>query len=315
MFVPSSGSVKIGKSDICSTGGASGLGCDANGDVIEEDDHYVNWYAEIDFAQSVVNDSLPDDTRVATVIFGGCGKSKPTLETCSGKIETKWGLTEFGSPNDQDLVYERFGQLDGDDFLKGYTWTNTALDYALQEFQANSNDDRKKMIILLTDGEPAPIDVTSEVFGSTVACMTSDGYESDTFVALQDLDVLIVGVAIAVDQTQADEYLLCLLEDTDEHYFSATDFDALSSLVDDISTIVCDDEIELVINEVGFIANVSDSGDDLFFIEIYNPSLGVSLNGFSITGMISYTFEDNSCMTLYLYLSAVFKKVILLRCG
>ena len=123
--------------------------------------------------------------------------------------------------------------------------------------------------------------------------------------ALKALDTLILAVGIDVTDSDKSKYFDCMLEDTDEHYFGVSDFDELASLVDDISSIVCSDEIELVINEVGVIPNVSARGDDLFFIEVYNPSVGVSLSGFNFTGMIAYTIDETSCMapSIYIYLS------------
>ena len=116
--------------------------------------------------------------------------------------------------------------------------------------------------------------------------------------ALQALDTLILAVGIAVNDAKVDEYLACMLDDFDQHYFEATDFDALANFTDKIGEIVCSGDIELIINEVGLIPNVTDSGDDLFFIELYNPSVGVSLNGFEFTGMISYTMDQSGCMSL-----------------
>lgn len=104
-------------------------------------------------------------------------------------------------------------------------------------------------------------------------------------------------MGIAVNDAKVSEYLACILEDFDAHFFGASDFDALSSFVDDISSIVCSDDIQLVINEVGLIPNVSGSADGLYFIELYNPSVGVSLNGFEFTGLISYTVQDAGCMS------------------
>ena len=119
-------------------------------------DHYANWFAEIDFVKALVNDSLPTDTRVGVVLFGGCGTNADlqTLDACIefGKLKKMWGLNAFGSPNDQEAVYNRVSQLGSNDFLGGFTWTDEALTIALNEFEANSTDDRQKILILLTDG-------------------------------------------------------------------------------------------------------------------------------------------------------------------
>ena len=67
-----------------------------------------------------------------------------------------WGLNDYGSPNDQQAVYDRFASMGPNDFNGGYTWTEEAMSIALKEFNANSTADRSKMIIILTDGEPYP---------------------------------------------------------------------------------------------------------------------------------------------------------------
>ena len=159
---------------------------------------------------------------------------------------------------------------------------------ALKEFNANSTADRSKMIILLTDGQPFPY------FQGHDPCKTSTGYISPTLTSLRELGVLIIAVGIDIKRKTIDEFFKCIVEDFDEHFFYADDFNALKNLVSAIGDIVCNDDIALIINEVALTHNYNNSGSNLFFIELYNPSVGVSLDGFRFEGLINYEISDSS---------------------
>merc|ERR1719150_2713248 len=198
---------------------------------------YDNWQAEIDFVKSVVNESLPSDSRVALINFSGCGSNK-NLSQCldAGKLDKMWGLNDFGTPNDHDALYQRISEMDSSDFLSGYTWTNEALFLALSEFQANSPMNRSKMIILLTDGEPFPHNVNPP----HEPCIASTGYESNTLSNLKALNTVILTVGIAVNDTKVSEYLECIVDDFDGQYFEATDFNDLYSLDEKVGSLLLD---------------------------------------------------------------------------
>merc|ERR1719411_1026566 len=136
------------------------------------------------------------------------------------------------------------------------------------------------MIILLTDGEPFPqnADPPHE------PCITSTSYESSTLSELKALDTLILAVGIAMNDAEVSEYLACILEDFNEHYFEATDFDALASLVDDIGSVVCSDDIQLVINEVGSSAPTA-STDNSASISPSNTPTEEPTSAFAITAV------------------------------
>ena len=151
--------------------------------------------------------------------------------------------------------------------------------------------DSPRALSLNIQGKPYPEDYPGKTHAP---CITSKGYESTTLATLNALDTTILGVGIDIDDSEAAEYFACIVEDFDTDYFGVSDFDDLGALVDDISSIVCSDDIVLVINEIGIIGNVTEDGDDLIFVELYNPSVGVSLDGFNFTGLISYTVDTTS---------------------
>merc|ERR1712217_238028 len=165
----------------------------------------------------------------------GCGPNK-NLSQCldDGKLDKMWGLNDFGTPNDHDALYHRISEMDSSDFLSVYTWTNEALLLALNEFQANSSMNRSKMIILLTDGEPFPHDANPP----HESCIASTGYESSTLSDLKALNTTILTVGIAVNDDAASMYLECIVDDVDEDYFEAADFEDLYSLSDEIGTLL-----------------------------------------------------------------------------
>lgn len=195
-----------------------------------EADVYVNWKAEIDFCKSVVNNSLPDNSRAGLIIFGGCSRWS-SLEQCikHERIKLMWELNTFGTPyNDQQALYDRIEQLDENDFTGGYTWTNDALGLALNEFRKNSDKNRKKMIILVTDGEPYP--------NNKKPC-DSSGYESTELTLLKQMGVTIVTVGIDLDLDVIHQFFSCVSKP--EHMFEIDSFDLLGEVIESMETVVC----------------------------------------------------------------------------
>jgi len=209
---------------------------DASGSVY--DDGYENWQAELDFAALIVANSLPSDTRVAAIVFGGCG-ADTTLADCEekGKLRLLWGL-EQGAASD---ALEAFSALDSSDFTGGYTWTREALEMALLEFEAASSASRGKRIILLSDGEPFPQNQGHEV------CVSSTGYVSSTLSALQSMGVHIIGVGIDVEDSTIEEYFSCTVSssDTEENFFYAEDFSAVRGLAEEVGEVVCFEDVSM----------------------------------------------------------------------
>merc|ERR1712083_1031614 len=133
----------------------------------------------------------------------------------ANKLKLEWGLTDFST---KEEVLARIAAMGSDDFNFGFTWTREALSIALEEFEDHSSKlDRRKMIVLLTDGEPYPPNAGHE------PCKTSMNYVSDTVTALKELRAKIVTVAINSHDI-INEYFLCMSDD----------FDALSEVVTDI---------------------------------------------------------------------------------
>merc|ERR1712154_614619 len=97
-----------------------------------------------DYVSTTVRNWAP--SRTALINFSGCGR-RYTLEECqkANKLKLEWGLTEY-STNDEVLA--RLDLMGPSDFNYGYTWTNEAFTIALEEFEANSSQDRNKIIIL-----------------------------------------------------------------------------------------------------------------------------------------------------------------------
>eukprot|EP01083_Nonionella_stella_P140607 431489_1 len=244
-----------------------------------------NFPLEINFCKAIVNSSLPGDSRVAAINFSGCG-SGTTLQECkdSNKMKRMWGLEDFGSPNDQEAVVNRFEAMSSADFLKGWTWTNEALLMALNEFKGNSTDSREKMIVMLTDGEPRPQGEQHE------PCIVSSGFVSDELAELRAMNVRIIAIGIAVGSDSIAEFFACLVNDFETEFFYADDFNALDNLAEEIGKIVCSSSIELIINEIGF----SNKSTGSVFVELYNPSVGVSLAGFEFKGLINYKFPEHA---------------------
>jgi len=205
---------------------------DSSGSVY--DDGYDQWQTEIDFASFIVANSLPSDSRVATIVFGGCGPETSRAE-CedNGKLRLLWGL-EDGS---QSVANDAFAAMNSSDFTAGFTWTREALEMALREFEAASTADRAKRIIILSDGEPFPHNDGHE------PCATSTGYVSTTLSALQTMGVDILGVGIDVTQSIIDEYFECLVTDFEANFFYADDFSAVNALAAEVGDIVCFEDV------------------------------------------------------------------------
>eukprot|EP01084_Bolivina_argentea_P275195 469243_1 len=217
---------------------------DSSGSVY--DSEYINWQSELDFAKAIVNSSLPTDSKIGCINFSGCGSST-SFEDCkkNNKLKKMWGLTDYGIPNDKLLVYDRFASMGPSDFNQGWTWTDEALQIALNEFRGNSSIDRSRMIIILTDGYPQPEDLPNKI--QHEPCIVNypkvgETYISPTLQALRDEKVLIIAIGIQMAQDKLDKYIKCLVEDIDNYFFAADDFGALASLATVISDIVCSGE-------------------------------------------------------------------------
>merc|ERR1712228_707255 len=172
----------------------------SSGSVADAD--FSNWQAEIDYAASMVDawvDSgvITVDVRVALINYSGC-HPKYTFEECQkkNKLKLEWGLTAT-----KEEMLARLDSMGPDDFQWGYSWTDEALSVALAEFEASSGADHEKWIVLLTNGEPT--------YGHE-ACRTTDGFMSETVVALKALGVEIYTGAISMTQGAMDEYFSCL---------------------------------------------------------------------------------------------------------
>ena len=87
---------------------------------------------------------------------------------------------------------------------------------ALNEFNQNSNINKDKMIILITDGEPYPHRDNHE------PCMKSRNYISQTVKLLKKkLDVSIITIGININERKKNEFFSCLGK-VDQFYIDGT---------------------------------------------------------------------------------------------
>eukprot|EP01083_Nonionella_stella_P249686 863076_1 len=207
------------------------------------EDPFKYWDNEINFAKMIVDQSLPADSRVGVINFSGCGSSynKTTCRYEAGQLVRMWGLLDFGTPNDQQALYNRLDEINSTDFLGERTWTDEALGIALEEFKANSTAERERTILLLTDGEPYPITDTYD-HDPCYRKWNNDTkqfevlHQSDNLIALRELNVKILAVGIGLALQFIDQFFKCLVTDFDEHFFQAVDFAALAELLDSVSS-------------------------------------------------------------------------------
>ena len=276
---------------------------DSSGSVTPCNTCYENWFAEIDFVKAIVdprNQTLPGDSRVGLVNFAGCNSNSNECgdpvkqQECidSGKIELEFGLNQFGgTPNDLTQVYNYMDNYGIADYKDGWTWTTAALSLAYDEFLLNSpqNNGRTKLIIILTDGRPVP--------GCQAPCTVNDG----PFTLLQNIrayGIEIIAVGIALTQQVIDGFFTCMVTDS-SLFFDVRSFADLSSILGTIGELICSDSIQLIINEIytdrASIATkgTTITGFDLNFVEIYNPSVGVSVEGFYFEGLLTGTLTGD----------------------
>ena len=190
--------------------------------------NYTNWQSQLDFVAGVIENGLPSNTRTALINYSGCGAAF-SFEQCqdADRLKLEWDLIEFGSSsNDLNQVYDRILSMGPDDFNGGYTWTNDALTIALNEFNQNSSDNRMKLIILITDGQPFP--------DGHEPCITSQEYQSSTLTQLYQMGVLIKVIYTTngnPDLSDFAEYILCIPDGNDyQHTLIVCDFDDIPEL-------------------------------------------------------------------------------------
>jgi len=206
---------------------------DSSGSVYDE--QYINWQSEIDFAKSIVNNSLPRNTKIGAINFSGCGPSYD-FEQCKAqnRLKKMWGLNTYGVPyNDQQAVYDRFAAMGPADFNSGTTWTDSALSIALNEFNGNGSAYREKMVILVTDGQPYPYNQGHE------PCKNSTGYISPTLASLRALGTTIIAIGIDVSQSAIDDFFSCITIDFNKYFFYVSDFYGLTHLTKKMRGLVC----------------------------------------------------------------------------
>merc|ERR1711971_271470 len=108
--------------------------------------------------------------------------------------------------------------------------------FALSEFEANSAADRRKAIVLITDGEPFPYNAGHEM------CKASTGFVSNTTQSLRAANASILAVAIDVTQSTVDDFFSCVVDDVDTDFFRVQNFDALSGLTGEFRERLCVDD-------------------------------------------------------------------------
>lgn len=176
---------------------------DSSGSVADKD--YLNWQSEIDFAAAAV-DAIPDDGslafdgfRVALINFSGCGP-KVSFEECDN-LKKEWGLTDYSS---KEEILARIQSMGPDDFNYGWSWTDEALQVALSEFEADSSPDHRKIIVMLTAGEPQPANQGHE------PCKASTNYVSETVAALREMKVNMFTIGVSMTEETSNEYFGCM---------------------------------------------------------------------------------------------------------
>lgn len=205
---------------------------DSSGSVF--DPQFQHWQDEIDLVAHIVEESLPINSRAALINFAGCS-SRFDVEQCIelGRIKKMIAFNDFGTPNDLQSLHSAIEAIGPADFLGGYTWTEEALQMALEEFNTNSYNGTQKMIVLITDGEPYP--------EGHEPCRNSTGYISPTLQELEELDVLIIAVGIDLSQDTMFDFFQCIVDDFEREFFYAADFAALAHLGESIGDVICDE--------------------------------------------------------------------------
>merc|ERR1712228_561537 len=172
---------------------------DSSGSVATDDEDFSNWQAEIDFAADTIRHSLGHiESRIGLINFSGCGASYD-FDRCkaANKLKKELSLTS------REEALAHLDSMGVDDSNWGYTWTDEALALALTEFEANSSPDHSKLIVLLTDGEPYPLNQGHE------PCESSVNFQSQTVAALHEMGANIVTFAINMNEDFMQEYFGC----------------------------------------------------------------------------------------------------------
>ena len=256
---------------------------DSQGGVYDND----NWQFQLDFARTIVNGSLPNNTRVALINYNGCNSTYSSKQCKQmDHIKLEWGLSNV---NNQYEAYDRLSLMNENDFSGDYySWTSEAFDIALDEFQNNSTQNRRKMIILLNYNHPTT---------GHNPCESSTGYISPSLRTLKQMDTIIIAVSIDSTIDTNNEYFKCMIDDYVDNFYSINKWTDLSGLASPMIENICDkvNEVKLVINEV-FIEYVEFNetiGENLIFVELYNPSIPAALTGYRFNGMINYNITED----------------------
>eukprot|EP01084_Bolivina_argentea_P221715 375470_1 len=264
---------------------------DSSGSVY--DDGYENWQYQLDFAKSLVNNSLPIDTRLSVINYSGC-TVLTSFEDCvaQNKLTKMWGLSDYGS-NNLFTYYNLLGNIGPSDFNGGYAWHEQAFSIAKTEFETNNTTKRNRVILFMVDGPPTPANNGHEL------CDKNTGYISPTLASLQELHVKIVTIFVN-DRTKRNHtqgytigtrYFECLysptshLNDFDKYFWYISSWNALSSLRVSVGNDINSNKIDLVINEVMISPNIT-------FVELYNRGIDVNYTGLKFEGLINYQITE-----------------------
>jgi len=201
------------------------------------------WNQETNFASTLTRSHLPEDTRVAAMGFGN----------------TPYNTRDFYFAFDDTSLARNADRLAN---LRrtntGSTHFEPALQYLINgaggRIDWSQNTDRKRMLIIITDGKPS--------YGDHPCNKRPD---------LLNLDIItiVVGVGSGFSRSKME----CMVEDPDKEIFEATSFDAITDIIADISTQICKSDIDVELSEV----RVSPGS---MFVEFVNS--GKAFNGTNV---------------------------------
>lgn len=178
------------------------------------------WGQETKFASTLTRSHLPEDTRVAAMGFGN----------------TPYNSRDFYFPFDDTSLARNADRLAN---LQRRTTGSTHFEPGLQflingangQIDWNQNKDRKRMLIIITDGKP------------------SNG-DNPCVKRPQLLSLDIITIVVGVGNGFKKSRMTCMVEDPDKEIFQATSFDAISDIIADISTQICKSDIDVELSEV-----------------------------------------------------------------
>jgi len=216
---------------------------------------------ELDWLANLIGTGLTNDARVGIIRFATI--SQYLLNFTQSDAYSTTQLESF-----VESIYYTGG------------WTNTvaAIEQAIAMFDAESDAQRSKVLVIITDGNP-----NLPNGGDVDVCALASTLKAD------EITTLIVGVGSQWDPDNVD----CLVSSSDDIVyvtsFTTSDFD---SVLPQVTAITCPVDYSLKITEIKVISE--NSTNTAPFVEIYNPSTTITLGDISVSGLFTGTLGTSS---------------------